>query len=484
MIAVALLAGSASAQTFETCTIPGAQVSMGSIAAGVVGELNRADFVPDLVLADTSLNTVALVVLDPVALRRVDCTRATTVSTLTEAGPRDLAVLFDNADLNLDVAVASLGRAAVFFGDGLGGSAGGAGRQISNLDASAIVAADIDGDGNSELVIGTISDNTVEIVGPGANSPSFQPLEVGNAVASLAVADMDGDGRRDVVVLDQGGTLQLFRQNPNPNPTPTGTPTPPDLFFDAQLLYADPALQLAAFAVADPQQGGLDLTGDDTPDLAIVGTRGSLGELRVLVGLRGGPAGYEVDEQGGVYEAGSVPSDVALGDLDGDGRLDVIVADIGANQAYIYRGTATALIPGPALQTGGGPAVLLVADFDADTQLDIAVGNQDGGSVNMFLSNDIAVPSFTPTVTPTHTLTPELTETPTVTPTPTPTSTPTETRTETPTRTSRPTDTTTPGFFEVRGEGCLVIAEQSSVGSWPLLLALGVLLVFRQRSQE
>ncbi len=487
LLAIALLAGTAGAQTFQTCAITGGQTGLSSIDVGVVGNLNRADFIPDLVVADTDGDSVSLIVLDPIALRRVDCSRATTVTTLTDNGPRDLDVLFDNDDLNLDIAVASVSRAAVFFGDGLGGAAS-AGRAISGLDASAIVAADIDGDGvgscsgnsNSrcELLVGTIGDNSVEIIGPGAITPSFQSLRVGNAVDSLAVADVDGDTLLDVVVLDQGGRLQLFRQNPNPPPTPTGTPAPPNLFLDRQLLFEAPELQLAAFAIADPQTLGRDLDNDGTPDIVLVGTGAEEGELRVLIGVQGGPNGYAV-EDGGDYAAGFSPSDVALGDLDRDGRLDVIAADAAGNRMLLYRGSNLGLTPNGDYPTGGGPATLMVADFDGDTELDIAVGNQDGGSINMFLSNNIAIATFTPTVTPTVTLTPAETGTPTQTSTPTETPTETPTRTEGPTRTSTPTITTTPGFFEVRGEGCLTIAPAATGGAWPLLLVLAVMMLGR-----
>lgn len=490
-LALALLAGTAGAQTFETCTITGGQTGLSSIDAGAVGNLNRGDFIPDFVVADTNGDSIALIVLDPIALRRVDCSRAVTVSNLTENGPRDVDVLFDNGDLNLDIAVASLGRAAVFFGDGLGGAAA-AGRAIGGLDASAIVAADIDGDGvgtcsgnsNSrcELLVGTIGGNSVEIIGPGATSPSFQSLEVGNAVGSLAVADVDGDTLPDVVVLDQGGRLQLFRQNPNPPPTPTGTPVPPNLFLDRQLLFEAPELQLAAFAIADPQTLGRDLDNDGTPDIVIVGTGAEEGELRVLIGVQGGPDGYAVDD-GGDYAAGFSPSDVALGDLDRDGRLDVITADAAGNRMLLYRGGNLGLTPDGDFPTGGGPTALMVADFDGDTELDIAVGNQDGGSINMFLSNNIAIATFTPTETPTVTRTPAATNTPTVTPTITPTSTPTFSPTSGPTRTSTPTITTTPGFFEVRGEGCLMIAPAASGSTWPLLMALGALIFGRRAAK-
>jgi len=484
------LATSAAAQSFPsaTCTTAPGALGITAVNGGAVGNLNRSDLVPDLVLFDTAGDRIALAVTDPIAMRRVDCLRAATASTVTENDPRAVTTLLSNADLNLDIAVASVTRAGVFFGDGLGG-VGGGGREIPVSGGSAIVAADIDGDGSEELIIGTVNGNNVEFVTASSDIPAFQPLEVGAPVLEVGVADFDGDGRLDVVVLDQSSRLVYFRQNPAPSPTPTGTPVPgvdrrPDLFFDGvALLTADNSLQRVSFAIADPEAGDrLGFNGDGIPDIAMIGVRisGSTegrGELSILLGARTGTQGYSVTAQspvslGGNAASESVPSAVAVGDLGADRVMDVIVADRAANHITPFRGNGAggmaALAP---LDTGGGPAAVLIADFDSDDRLDIAVGNGADGSVTLFLSNRFPVATFTPTATntdtptPTQTLTPSLTSTPSETPTETPT------ETSAPTRSLTATRTTTPGFLEVRGEGCASIA-QSGTGSGPVWIVM------------
>jgi hypothetical protein len=470
-----------------------------SVNGGVVGNLNRSDLNPDLVFFDTAGDRIALAITDPIAMRRVDCLRAITAATLTENDPRAVAVLLSNGDLNLDIAVASITRAGVFFGDGLGGAMGG--REIPISGGSAIVAADIDGDGSDELLIGTVNGNNVEFVTASSDIPAFKPLDVGAPVVAIAVADFNGDGLLDVLVLDQSSRLVYFPQDPAPPPPPTGTPVPgedrrPDLFDEGDattLIPDDPALQRVAFAIADPEgRDRLGFNGDSVPDIAVIGVRiaGSFegrGELSILIGSRPGGLGYSVSAQaaiplGGSAASSSAPSAVAVGDLDGDGALDVVVADRAANHILPFRGSGGgAMAAQDPLPTGGNPAVVLVDDFDSDGPLDIAVGNQADGSVTLFLSNRIQVATFTPTATNTETPTPSLT--PTTTPTLTPSETPTEAPTNTamPTRSLTPTRTTTPGFFEVRGEGCVVGTSTAGSGAaWIVMAGLLVAWLLRR----
>ena len=70
---------------------------------------------------------------------------------------------------------------------------------------------------------------------------------------------------------------------------------------------------------------------------------------------------------------------LAVGDFNGDGKLDIVVADGGNNNLSILLGDGTGnFILASSPVTGSGPSSVAVGDFNGDGKLDLAVGNSDG----------------------------------------------------------------------------------------------------------
>jgi len=486
------------------CTIR--SIGLRGIDAGVIGSVNpRIDLTPDLVFADKGGGAISIALLDSVALKRADCERAATTMTIQVPGPEDVDLVFADMDSNIDFAVPSVDRSRLFFGDGQGGSAGGTGQDILVQDGRKIAGADLNADGVDDAVlIGTLGGSNVEIVSFGELGPSFEPLDVGAAVAGIEVADFTGDGLPDVLVMENSALILYVRNDvPAELPTPARTPAPavpPNLFLPGVdkfrvNLAEDDALQIAAVVVAD-EVG--DFNDDGIPDVAIAGRRpAGGGRLVVFLGQRGGSDGYDLVQQSELETEGNGgrPSDLAIGDFVGDISLDIVVADAALNQIQIFEGDGAggfraadlnedgAANANDVIATGRGPSVVLVADVDADFADDIAVGNEADGSVNMYLTNLFPIASFTPTKTNTPTVPPTATLSPSSTPSSTPTSTPSSTVTPTFTRTLSPTITTTPGLFELRGQGCDV-GSAAGAGSvaWQFLALALVLVGVRSRA--
>jgi len=506
------------------CAITG--TGLRGINGGVVGSINaREDLNPDIVLADESGGMLGVILLDSTSLRRADCGRAASIMGIQVPGPEDVDLVFANDDTNLDFAVASADRSRIFFGNGAGGTLSGDGIEIFVSSGLSIHGADLnplDAAGpevDPELMttlIGTLAGGNVEIVTLGAQDPTFLPLDVRDSVLAVDSVDFDGDLLPDVLTMKVLG-LDLFLQEvvptatptptstPDPQATPSTTPTPAlqQIFGPVRPVFdidetKPNALELFAMVVA-ADGGGFDRDLAGAPDVAAVGRRPSgPASLLIFLGDRSGGS-YRFVDDGPSQDIeldllGERPSSLAIGDLiGGDGLLDIAVADESTNSVQIFEGAGDgsfaeadldengSVNAADLLRVGGGPQLILVADVDADGEDDIMVGNDDDGSVSVFLSNLFPLDTFTPTPT----LTPELTSTPSLTPTSTATATETSTQTFTPSQTATntftATITTTPGFFELRGEGCSVGPRSGAAPlAWPLLLA--GLLAWRRRA--
>src|SRR6185503_5032435 len=78
---------------------------------------------------------------------------------------------------------------------------------------------------------------------------------------------------------------------------------------------------------------------------------------------------------------GEAPVALSSGDFDGDGFLDVAVANRSADLVTYLLGTAGGLIPGGETEVGDSPAALINGDYDGDGFLDLAVANEVSGDV-------------------------------------------------------------------------------------------------------
>src|SRR5438128_2065733 len=92
-----------------------------------------------------------------------------------------------------------------------------AGVSCTNLDASGCAFADIDGDGDLDLIVSSVAGGTHIFFNDGkgrfSESASNQGLNAGRAGMSLALADIDGDGALDLYVANY--RIVTLRDQPN-----------------------------------------------------------------------------------------------------------------------------------------------------------------------------------------------------------------------------------------------------------------------------
>ncbi|GIW41066.1 MAG: hypothetical protein KatS3mg076_1643 [Candidatus Binatia bacterium] len=364
-------------------------------------------------------------------------------------GPRQLAARDFDADGKIDLAVSVTGGVAVLRGDGNGAFVL-AETLSGGSEPRGILALDLDRDGRQDLVatdVGTAGLSVFFGLAGGSFSPATS-VSTGLRAPHLGSGNFNsGDGLPDLVVAsDQVAVLVQDGTSPGG--------------FRSLGRFALGG-EITALAVADFDRNAV-------ADLALARAGGFL-ETYAGSFSQSGDIVFDLAVR---RSLGGSPGGLGVGDLTGDGRLDVAVSDTARDEVTIAVGDGRGEFP--LLQGGLGvgpvPIVVAVADVDRDGKLDVVTlnaGRAAGEASLTFLLSSRPPPTPTPTLTATPTLTgtpsttptPSSTETPTVTPTFTPTMTPTPTLTGTPTPTPTRTPTPTPtkmGNLELGPGGCRI----------------------------
>ncbi|MEM7408668.1 MAG: VCBS repeat-containing protein [Myxococcota bacterium] len=266
-----------------------------------------------------------------------------------------------------------------------------------------VAIADLDGDGDGELMMGSLIRSGFD---PGFfENPGFftQPpaIELTGALDPLAgaslpsgdpvLADFDADGDRDAVIGRSDGTLAYF-ENTRDVLAPLFTErTGPANPFDGIDVGSD-----AAPAV-------LDLEGDGDPDLVVGAADGTLSTLE-NTGSAGAPAFALLTGTNplAAFDVGDAAR-VAIGDLDADGDPDVVSGESGGSLRYFentgsrtspsFTENSGASNPFDAISAAASSAPAL-ADLEGDRDLDLTLGGADGTLAVFHNDGTATAPSF------------------------------------------------------------------------------------------
>jgi subtilisin family serine protease len=310
--------------------------------------------------------------------------------------------------LDLVVAEADSGMIAVLLGKGDGTFAAELQFAVPSPPIS-LAVADFDGDGNPDVVAGVLSTPLTGRLaffhGDGSGKlgyPVFRDTIVETVYfnpISLSVADLDGDGRPDIVVLDLG----TYGFNGK------------DLGAQDHSAGARVYLNQGNGVFKLSQQFYFDLTVDQSPagQLGVAATALALGDVNkdgcidaVALDTTGNATYFPGRCDGSfdtsnpqIFASGIVAGAAALVDLNGDGNLDLVssgtsFADTSpyqtsdGNSISVQFGDGTGNFGSPALYRGeSGMYSLAVADLNGDGRVEVLTANQSSDTMSVYVND-------------------------------------------------------------------------------------------------
>ncbi|CAF0906720.1 unnamed protein product [Adineta steineri] len=298
----------------------------------------------------------------------------TKYSTGNNSSPRSITIGDFDKDNKVDIAVANYGTASVgiFFGYGNGTYS----HQVTfytSYDSLpyAIVSGDINNDTRLDIAVVNYDYNYVDIVLTYRNYSfsdqiTYPTIDVDSQPISIAVADFNNDNRPDFVVVNNNAdNINVFLNDGN------------NTFLNQTTYLTDS--QPLSVAVGD-------FNNDTHPDIVVISVES--GTIGIFFGFGNGIFSNQTIL---LNDDSSQPYTVAVGDLNNDSQLDIVVANKLSDNISIFFGYGNGSFSDAqtySTNSGSRPVWVGIADFNNDNRSDIVVINGVSGDVGLFLGYD------------------------------------------------------------------------------------------------
>ena len=290
-----------------------------------------------------------------------------------------------------------------------------------NSGPQSVLTADVNNDNKPDIIVANEGSNSVGVflnIGNGSfTRQTAYSTAYGSHSYSVATADMNGDSKPDIVVANYGGDnigvllnfgngtfrrQTTFSTGSNSQPSSVVTvDVNGDNKIDVVVANSNAGnigvlfnvgngtlMSQTAYSTGDGSNSRslttVDMNGDNKPDI-IVGNSGK-DSVGVLLNLGDGtfaiPAMYSTGY-------GSSPQSVTTGDVDRDGKPEIIVANYGTNTVDILSNVGNGMFASPMLYSTGlhsYPESVVAADVNGDNKPDIIVVNSQTNTIGVLLN--------------------------------------------------------------------------------------------------
>jgi len=243
--------------------------------------------------------------------------------------------------------------------------------------------ADIDGDGKLDLIVANQSTNEISIfrntIDTGAfDANSFSErvdLSLGSSPFGIAVNDLDEDGKPDLVVSNYGDNEISVIKNIS---------TPGNITVNTFLPKIDFATGLHPCDL-----GVADFDGDQKPDISVVNNDDNSISIFRNIASAGSLTDSSFSERIDLVTA-ETPIGLALADFNGDGKVDIVTAALNGNVISVFENISlgelsiNSFAPKIDFAVGLAPHVVAVSDLNGDAAPDIVVTNSNSASISIF----------------------------------------------------------------------------------------------------